>query len=449
MSKELVFLHLSDIHFNGRGLVDIYELDVTLRNELERDAQRVAKTLGHVNGVLVTGDLAYHATIEQFDMAFTWLANLCGLLGCPEENVWTVPGNHDVLRSAIAGSEILQDLHRAIRAAAPDRHDDAIRRYLDKDKEAGPLLFRPLENYNNRIGGKFGCAINPERPFWTDDLQLNDGSTLRLCGLNSALVSDALDDAEKLVLGSVHSERALLREDGVEYLVLCHHPPEWLLDHDAVDQSFTALARLQIFGHKHAFRLVAIGDTLRISAGAVHPNRREPRWEPRYSFLCISVTCGVKGRTLSVVVHPRIWNNGDKAFQADFDAEGHDNRPFDLPIPTFERASPVMITAQPTVGVAEIVTGEKVMPPSADQKNVINPARRLVYRFLSLPYRLQIAIAQQLNLLRDDDADLAPNVICHLVCQRARDGAQLEELWNAIEAAHGVNQVEANPFAGK
>jgi predicted phosphodiesterase len=279
VSDQLVFLHLSDIHFNGRELVDTFDLDVTLRNELERDASVVAKRLESVAGVLVTGDIAYHGTSEQFHIAFEWLGKLCALLGCPEENVWMVPGNHDVSRTAIRESELIQVLHHNIRQAAPGGLDDALHRYLVKDKEAGPLLFRPTENYNV-IAARFGCDISPAKPYWTKDLTLNDGSTLRLCGLNSTLVSDDLDDDKKLVLGSVQCERSLLREDGVEYLALCHHPPDWLLDQDTVEKSFTALARVQLFGHKHDFRLVPIGDTLRLSAGAVHPNRREPNWQP-------------------------------------------------------------------------------------------------------------------------------------------------------------------------
>ncbi len=362
--------------------------------------------------------------------------------------MWTVPGNHDVLRSSVADSQLLQDLHRNIRAAAPDNLDETLKRYLVKDKEAGPLLFRPIENYN-RMAGRFGCDINPEKPFWSDNLPLNDGSTLRLCGLNSALVSDPLDDEEKLVLGSVQSERALLREDGVEYLVLCHHPLDWLLDHDAVDESFTALARVQLFGHKHTFRLMPIGETLRLSAGAVHPSKREPKWEPRYNFLTISVALGDKGRALRVIVHPRIWKDGDKAFQADFDAEGKENRSFELPIPDFERTSAAAVTAESEGDVVEVIDDDETMVTSAGQTDSKYPARRLVYRFLSLPYRLQIAIAQDLKLLHDEDVDLTPNGICRLVCKRARDGAQLAKLWNAIEAAHGVEEIKENPFAGK
>jgi hypothetical protein len=52
------FLHLSDIHFR-RNANTPYDSFKDLRDELERDADEVAKRFGGVQGILISGDIAF------------------------------------------------------------------------------------------------------------------------------------------------------------------------------------------------------------------------------------------------------------------------------------------------------------------------------------------------------------------------------------------------------
>jgi hypothetical protein len=156
--EPLNLLHLSDIPFH-RGLSgDVYDLDNDLRNELERDVERMRQRLGVIHGVLVTGDIAFAGRKEEYETARAWLERLCDLLGCPRENVWTVPGNHDVDRSVIDQSETLRTYHAKLRKT--NDIDGQIRAYM-RDRIAQRVLFEPVAQYNI-FAARFQCTFDAE-----------------------------------------------------------------------------------------------------------------------------------------------------------------------------------------------------------------------------------------------------------------------------------------------
>jgi hypothetical protein len=68
MSKPLVFIHLSDIHFNKKWC-DYYDLDLDVRDQLEKDVaeMRKRKGLSNARGVLITGDVAFAGNKNDYD----------------------------------------------------------------------------------------------------------------------------------------------------------------------------------------------------------------------------------------------------------------------------------------------------------------------------------------------------------------------------------------------
>lgn len=326
----LVFLHLSDIHFNKWGH-DHYDVDRDLREQLELDVSRVRTRFPQATGVLVSGDIAFGGQPQEYEIAERWLTGLCGLAGCHESDVWCVPGNHDVDRSVYRGSQTLRDYHDRLRPADPEEVDERVATYL-RDEDAARLLFRPISRYND-FAAKFGCESRPAPLAWQHELRLNDGSCLRLHGINSVLASDETDDnaGRKLIVGSVQARPR--EEAGVAYLVMCHHPPDWLLDGDAVSRSLNARARVQLFGHKHVQSIERIDNSLRIGAGAVHPVRKEKNWLPRYNWLALRIGSTSGQRALEVDVFPRVWDESRTRFTADYAAcDGAESRHYDLPL---------------------------------------------------------------------------------------------------------------------
>ena len=224
MDESLVFIHLSDIHFNKRGL-DHYDVDRDLRDQLERDvSEEMHSVFPIVNRILLSGDIGFAGKKEEYAEARRWPKTLCQLSACDEEDVLCIPGNHDVDRSVYSDSATLQDYHDRLRADDSDKIDEQIARYM-RDSIAQPLLFKSIEQYND-FASIFRCPSKPAPLAWQHDLKCNDGSILRVHGINSTLASDPTDDnaGRKLIVGKVQARPK--EERGVAYLVMCHHPPD-------------------------------------------------------------------------------------------------------------------------------------------------------------------------------------------------------------------------------
>lgn len=443
-----VLLHLSDIHFRHGRSGTAHDLDADLRNQLERDVLELRNRLGVIHGILVSGDIAFSGGKDEYEIASAWLHRLCELLGCETENVWTVCGNHDVQRDVIRKSNQLQLLHGALRDGAATTLDERLRMYLLDDEEAAEMLFRPLHNYN-AFAFQFRCELGPKKLFWEHNLILNDGSTLRLRGVNSTIVSDEKDDVRvaPLVVGSAQS--LIQQQDGVEHLFVCHHPPDWLLDRD-IEDHLRRRTRLQLFGHKHSGRLYSIGDSLRIVAGATHPDRTESEWEPTFNAVSVSIRNRDGTRTMELDVYPRIWSKRDLCFKADLSGDRTENHHWLFRLPSWTPPAAAEISAKVVIETAATVeqaaeTSVLEAAPSSGGGRLVNPARRLTYRFMSLPYQRRIEVAQELKLIENEDSDLNDSQRYEAYFRRAKERGLLPKLWEAVELAHGV-ETRDNPF---
>jgi calcineurin-like phosphoesterase family protein len=430
--SALVFLHLSDIHFRKKA-GEIYDPFRGVRNELELDLTRFStEHFEKVTAILITGDIAYSGHPEEYAFATTWIAKIARSIGLdPEADVYLIPGNHDIERKVVADSPTIQGYHATLRSPDKDVNESLVG-YLEKDEEAKRIIFKPLKNFND-FAAKYQCDSSAEHPYWEHPFKLNDGSTLMVRGVNSTLASDEhdTDGAYKHAVGNVQLD--ILRQDGVEYMALCHHPPSWLVDADAAELFLTERARVQLFGHKHKQRMNQLDNSVRVVAGAVHPETREPNWQPRYNFVSLEVMQQGDARTLCVQVYPRVYI--DTSFQSGIDQAT--SRRFDLPLPRW--IAPVPISA--TAPVSSLSTDFD----SANQGGLrMRPGRRLTYRFLSLPHNSRLKIVQQLDLIRPEDEGLRDSELYSRFFSRAAAGGGLFEFWNLINSESDT--YEDNPF---
>ncbi|MDC0679388.1 metallophosphoesterase [Sorangium atrum] len=439
---KLVLVHLSDIHFTGASGTSVHDLDSEVRNELLRDAARVTKGLGGATGVLVTGDIAYSGQRTEYDRAATWLLEFCRAIECPDESVWVVPGNHDVDRK-IANSKVTKTLHESIRAKQGPTLDKELREILTDENSAKALL-APLAEYN-AFAARFQCSVSAAKPYWERDLVLPCGTIIRLRGLCSAFVSNEHDAKNNIVLGQAQVN--VHRVDGVEYLTLCHHPPDWLQDQDTVVSHLESKVRMQLFGHKHSQRVQEINKTLRVTAGAMHPERNESGWEPMYNVIEIS---RLDDQRLGVRLFQRRWHKDNHHFLADQDRNTnqphHDYVWQDCPRPA--RKEPLAIEA-PRVTAADsamsAAVAAKTTAKDTDAMPPPNHERRLTFRFLTLPFRHQIAIANSLNVLTDEDRALSDEALFRELFKRAAANGLLARLWEETEERH-ADPAPFNPF---
>lgn len=445
----LILVHLSDIHFRKPAPGDVYDLDTPLRDALESNAVAVFRELGAPRAILVTGDIAFSGKTEEYRRASTWLEKLCASIGCEPVQVWCVPGNHDVDRQLILSDHSMRDARTNLRKCKVTEIDSEIEDYLN-----GPRVFyEPLDAYND-FAARFQCPLTKEAPVWRESFTLNDGSVLKLHGFNSVLISDKWDNdrENKLVLGR-HQYSGLMAQDGVEHMVLCHHPPDWLRERDDVDAALTARARIHLFGHKHRQRLIQINNALRISAGAVGPCPREPTWEPRYNWITVCVDTSSGARVMEVCVFPKVYNQEAQAFDTDYNsAGGEECRTYRLPLAAFDPPRATVLQTRGGRGLAEPVT-EKAEPIPQDPVVLDDPimdhARVLAHRYFSLDYVSKMQIADKLALYDESDANLGGVELFLKHLERAKARGKLKELWDAVEELHGDGKYPDNPYAGE
>jgi len=246
--RKAIFVHLSDIHFT-QSSGSVHDIDQGVRREVLRDVTALTRRLGAAAGVLITGDIGFSGKKTEYQQAADWLRQVCQAVGCEEQHVSVVPGNHDIDRS-ISGGVITKLLHERIRSLKGPAIDSALRTYFSDAQSAGALL-APLAEYNV-FAQPYGCDISAEEPFWQRELRLACGTTIRLRGLCSAFVSNEADGRGNMILGTAYA--TVPREDGVLHLTLCHHPPEWLSDQDPIEDLLKSRVHIQLFGHKHAQR---------------------------------------------------------------------------------------------------------------------------------------------------------------------------------------------------
>lgn len=439
MAEALVLVHLSDIHFRKSGQSAEAILDEDLRRELQSDALRLIGEGEQAEGILVGGDIAYAGKKEEYQQAQEWLNSFCGRLGCPPENVWVIPGNHDVDRQVLAQSTQLQDMHERLRPRNAREVDRMLDRYLS-DPSASTTLLAPFAEFN-AFARSYGCETTATL-HWEQVVQLNDGSRLHIRGVNSALVSGPADDegANRLILG--RRQVAMAQEDGGgeprEYLVLCHHPPQWLIDADDVGD-YLRRARVVLFGHKHRLRAERVGNSLHVFAGASQPSRREDRWEPNYNVLRLRVE--EEPRRLSVQLWPRMWQAAYTRFGPGPTESGELYDQYELPLrPRVKQSEQVhvQVIEEPVAPAtaANSLPGLVVTSPEAPRSAVSTGIpRRVVFRFFSLPFQVRLRLALDMNLLSDEDegdeAELFRRVLL-----RVHEQGLAAELERRVEAEH-------------
>jgi len=92
------------------------------------------------------------------------------------------------------------------------------------------------------------------------------------------------------------------------------------------------------------------------------------------------------------------------------------------------------------VGALLVAAGLKddAMPPP-------NYERRLTYRFLTLPFRHQITVAKNLDVLTDADRELSDGALLRVLFKRAAEKSLLGKLWAETEKLHD-DPADFNPF---
>lgn len=421
----MLILHFSDIHFRKSEISTAQDPNFHLRSEMVHDVVRQSKLLGAPDAIIISGDIAFAGDQDEFEFATEWLRKLCAACGCSMQSVFVVPGNHDVVRE-LADQDLVQLIHGQIKRAKDPTAE--IAKYLS-NPAVSRLLYQSLDNFN-QFAFQFLCdLLPPERTRATRDLPLNDGSVLRLWGLNTAVISSGHDRAGELFIDRASLQ--ITREAGVVNLVVAHHHLSWLRQGAELADHLNDVAPVQIFGHIHTNRIEMNRDFMRLTASAAHPDRREAGWEPGYNFVELSVVGEPEARKLHLKAHVRVWQTAPGGFQAKMDKGASvfehfvDLEPWHPPQATSALIPPTKVPIS-GVGAATMLIEEGL---------AMNTIRDLGLRFYRLSFSKKSEIAGRLELLEDEDMGQPDHERFRRVFIRAHERGKLKDFAQAVAAA--------------
>ena len=332
-----VFVHVSDIHF-GQEKDDRVYIHADVKQQLIADARELVSKIanGVAHGILVTGDIAQSGKWSEYESAGKWLDELAASIGIEIHRVQMVPGNHDLDRSKLSfsGGKILDH----VRAGSAKEYEDILNNPTDR-----AALFAQFDDYG-RFSFGYNCPLNNEGAFASEmEVILAPGRAIRFIRFNSSLLchGEERDENPELVIGA--RQFTIPRDNGVENVVLVHHPLNWYKDQDQVRDYIRSRARIFISGHEHDPKVsvdnVEPGcDVMMIAAGATIPFKSDGAYTFTYNVIEFDWDAEIDG--LLVTMHPRAWNAQHTRFEADIKRLGGKTPNFRLACPFFRNGDP-------------------------------------------------------------------------------------------------------------
>jgi hypothetical protein len=360
MEPLFTWIHLSDLHV-GHGDAPAgpapgaasdrrqSRLLQALRDDL------IAQGGQHlVNAIFITGDIARGGQAGDYAAARAWLDDVARALGLGPGRIFTVPGNHDVDRSAdrdpavariVTGVRAGESTLDAVLTAERERLAARMSPYLEFAAELAPAVLAPP-------------ARPPvERLFW-QHRERHGRLRVRLLGLNTALLSADDHDQGQLALGKEQRALALTARPGELVVALSHHHLQggWLADEDDVNAWLHEHVHVHLFGHVHdAPSEEARSGTgtrwVRIAVGASHAPVEPPSPSPSgppagYGYAIVSVLGDANG-ALSLRLWPRRWSPASGDFGIDVesvpDGGDHTDHPSSATVREGDTPVPVLI----------------------------------------------------------------------------------------------------------
>lgn len=226
MSKNIGILHLSDIHACAKNKQTLDRLVEKLKSDLDILQSENAT---EIKFICITGDLIHSGDKDDEEMDIvinSVISPLIEYLKLSAENVFIVPGNHEVKRSLII-----------------DYVEKGLSSLLVSEIEIDKHLKSNDAGARNRIS-----YFDSYASLFSGEPVLNDGLCrayikkvgdfeLGIACINSAWRSTGIGGAEKgkMVIGTkqiVDSFQAI--KDTSLKICLLHHPLDWLIDCDKV-----------------------------------------------------------------------------------------------------------------------------------------------------------------------------------------------------------------------
>ena len=425
-------LHISDIHFRAPNCLDErIDRDSRIRDLIVNDAKEfVIKTGMSVSAILVTGDIAFKASAEEFSTASVWLKKLAKEVGADLENVYVVPGNHDVNRGTGDKFNVKAVRNEILNSNGEER----VGKFLNalQDQDASNTLMEPFAAYNE-FSAQYECSISPSKPFWQNSIPFCPRYKLILNGLTSTFFSGSNDAKANLYMGEFQANLHIA--DGEINLAMFHHPYDWLEDGDRVEDYLTNRSQIRLVGHKHRQRVQSDHTGVLFSAAAANPSRNEHGYEPGYNILDLSISENDDSALLSIAAHLRVLQDTPEIFLPKMKTATKDvwEYEFDIPLSKVEIEEKIPPLRVDKPEIKDKLGEVNVTPPNQEGNN-----RRLVYRFWNIAESARRDIIGQLDLLSEDEKVLHRIDKYEIALAKVRELELKDKFIELIEAAEGL-----------
>ncbi len=451
-------LHLSDIHFGQEKNGTIFEHE-DVRDMLTNDAADIAKSRGNANLVIVTGDMVYGGQEAEYRRAGDWLDKLTVAVGCDVTDVCMVPGNHDCNRQAV--NRVCRSVHQELRKGDSNSIDAYLHDLGEDSDDMNPLL-QKLKAYRDFSAGYNSDFNSPSKPIWTKDVAFAEGITLRFVGMNSVQVSDDDDEIGKMILGS--AQYILPTEANVVYVVLIHHPLDWLKDKIRAKQYLHNRASVIMVGHEHIPRIsktIESGrERLDISSGATNPPESKELYKYSYNWIEFSFRDIGNSFVLDVELFPRAWVPERACFMVDSARlDGEDSCVIDI---NCSNVKPATVTNNHISAVSPItapiahdldtgnvenkthfVNGDAIV--SEIDEAAFAKLKFLFWRHLNWQQRIKVLV--QADVLPSSAVQPVPQTLERLAIDTARKQGKLAAVWDAMASFLPPDKQQENPFS--
>lgn len=297
----MTILQISDIHWTKRRKWN--EDFKGMKDRFIKDVNEYKEKYGAFDYVFICGDIVFKGKAEEYVLAEEYIQKICEAAGCTFNDVFVVPGNHDLIRDA-QGHDKREMLNIAL--TDPNRGNAFLDEVILKSKEMREAQFRAFEDYND-FAKIHLCSeeVMDECLQGKDDIQ-QDGRlyyheqlakkvgrfSVSIQGVNTALNCDIWDwNAEKLMgHKQILPRRSYLLDEERKQevrILMGHHPLPFLIEDKEMEDYLNSHYHIQLFGHVHEQNVE--GDNyVRVQSGAFDPpkDKKAPeRYKPVYNII--------------------------------------------------------------------------------------------------------------------------------------------------------------------
>jgi len=318
------WIHISDIHFLHGGIKDHVSQEMILKaliNDINDVTNNIDLEIPKPDAIFLTGDIAYSGAEQEkkeYETAGKCIKAIEKSANLSQEDIFIIPGNHDIQRSIYKTDDDVAMLIDHLRVGRRDVEWALSKKYQHK------RLLNRFKNFYDFVGNFAPNSLDRSSKlktiYWSKTLNTTTGFSVRILGLNTALLSQNDEDKGELRLSLTQLKDFEDLQNNPNQLALAigHHPFSWLADGKNAESWLRKKVHIYLSGHIHepeslSYQTGGGAQLVHVQAGAIH-GRTPISNSYNYSAVLIN-----QDGQMALRVWTRIWSSKNKDFRDDPD----------------------------------------------------------------------------------------------------------------------------------